>query len=136
MLNIQKFFEKYAEASSKGGPNDIAEFYGKHFVVVGLKESMAFANDEKFLDWLKNVQDFNIQSGLKKMLVRNVTSNTVGKHAIQATVTWGVMFTKTKDEIIEFDIHYMLEIFNADMKIILYISDDDQEQLMKEKGIL
>lgn len=136
MSDIHKFFEKYAEVSINGDPGDLAEFYGKNFVVVGPKESMAFANDENFLKWLNSVQDFNNQTGLEQMNVRNVISNSVGKHTIQATVTWGVIYKKTKNEIIEFDIHYVLERFTSAMKIILYVSDDDQEQLMKQKGIL
>ena len=136
MSDIHNFFEKCAEFSIGGTPSDIAEFYGKNFVVVGPTESMAFANNDDFLKWLKSVQDFNNQTGLEKLMVRNVTSTFIGKHAVQATVTWGVMYGKTKDEIIEFDIHYFLENFTSTMKIILYISDDDQEQLMRENGLL
>lgn len=133
---IENFFERYANTALHGIPSELAEFYGRNFVVVGPKESMAYANDEKFLTWLENVQNFNNQTRLEKMFLRKVRSNMVGKHTIQATVTWGVIYRKTGNKIIEFDIHYILEKFHDEMKIILYVSDDDQEQLMKELGII
>lgn len=136
MFNIRFFFEKYAQASVSGSPNDIANFYGKNFVGVGPKESMAFANDENFLKWLKNVKEFNAQTGLEQMTVINVVSNTLSKHTILATVTWGAVYKKTKNDIINFDIHYILEKSGTSMKIIMYISDEDQELLMKEKGLV
>ena len=128
MADINQFFENYAEVSINGKPNDLADFYGDNFVVVGPGESMVFANDEKFLKWLDDVRNFNIQTGLEKMIVQNIRSHSVGTYVIQATVTWGVIYRKTKDEIIEFDIHYMLEKFNSKLKIILYVSEEDQER--------
>jgi hypothetical protein len=133
---IQEFFTRYADASLNGSPATIAGFYGKSFIMVGPTGSQAFANDDSFLKWLQGVLDFNKQSGLEKMFVRNIDSLSVGKHIWKATVTWGSQFAKTGNRIIEFDLHYLLEKFESGLKIIMYISDEDQEQLMKAHGIL
>jgi hypothetical protein len=46
------------------------------------------------------------------------------------------VFARLANEVIHFDIHYILENFDASPKIIMYVSDEDQDQLMKEKGII
>lgn len=53
-----------------------------------------------------------------------------------ASVNWGAIYEKTGNEIIKFDIHYTLERFKTDLKILLVVSDEDQGKLMKEKGLL
>jgi hypothetical protein len=132
---IREFFARYANASLNGDAATIAALYGENFIMIGPNGSQAFANDQKFLDWLGGVQDFNKQSGMEKIWVRNIDSRGIGNHITQASVTWGSQFASTGNRIIEFDLHYLLEKFEAGLKIIMYISDEDQQQLMKDNGI-
>jgi hypothetical protein len=136
MKILHEFFERYALVSISGNSGALTEFYGKYFVVTGPAGSMAFANDQKFIIWLDEVHDFNKRSGLISLKVRQIKGNTLGKHAIHASVTWGAVFSMHNNEIIDFDIHYILEDFGQGLKIILYISDEDQETLMKKHGLL
>lgn len=135
MSNVREFFEAYANASTRGNAEKIAIFYGNSFIVVSPGESSAFNNDGGFLEWLRSVHEFNRQTGLQQMLVRNVSEKPFGRHTILASVTWGALYEKTGDQVIEFTIHYVLLQQDSALKIILYSSDEDQEETMKEKGL-
>lgn len=136
MSAITEFFDAYADASTGGNAEKIAVFYGSSFLVVAPGESRVFSNDEGFLKWLRSVHEFNRQTGLRKMLVLNVDEKPLGRHAIHASVTWGALYEKTGDEVIGFTIHYILQQQDPALKIILYSSEEDQEETMKEKGLL
>ncbi len=136
MSNVREFFDAYADASTRGNAKKIAVFYGDSFLVVGPGESRAFNNDGEFLKWLGSVHAFNQQTGLRQLVVRNVSAKPFGRHAIHASVIWGALYEKTGDEVIEFTIRYILQQQDSTLKIIVYASDEDQEKTMKEKGLL
>ncbi len=136
MSSIREFFNAYADASTKGDAEKIAAFYGDSFLIVAPRESRAFKNDGEFLKWLRSVHEFNRRTGLRQMLVRNVREQSLGRHATHAAVTWGALYEKTGDEVIEFTINYVLQRQDPAWKILLYSSEEDQEETMKEKGLL
>lgn len=136
MSNIREFFEAYADASLRGDTENTAIFYGDSFVVVAPNGSCAYSNDREFLKWLQSVHEFNQQTGLMHLIALKVGEEPFGENAVHASVTWGALYTKTGNEVIEFTIHYILQQQDSALKIILYSSDGDQEKLMKEKGLL
>lgn len=136
MRTIEEFFNAYASASVGGKASLLARFYAPTFMMSTKNEASAFANDQKFMYWLNSLFEFNEKTGLLTMKVRHVDSSAIGDYFSKATVTWAVTYSKTKDEEITFDIHYILNHYGDDFKILLYISEIDQEELMKEKGLL
>ncbi|HZV68602.1 MAG TPA: hypothetical protein VFG10_03630 [Saprospiraceae bacterium] len=136
MKNIEDFFAKYAMASLHGKSDEIASCYASSFMVATKTQFSAFKNDDEFIKWLNQVFDFNKKAGLHKMEVINIESDPIGEYFLKASVTWGTTFLKNPAEEIKFDIHYILNLFEKEIKIVFYISEDDQEELMKEKGLL
>lgn len=63
-------------------------------------------------------------------------SHSIGQHFSEVTVTWSTIFAKKPEEEISFDIHYILNSFHDDLIIVLYISEEDQEELMKKEGLI
>ena len=51
-------------------------------------------------------------------------------------VHWGVTFRKTGTRMIEFDVSYLVQKIGPEPKIILFIAHEDEEQAMKELGLL
>jgi hypothetical protein len=51
-------------------------------------------------------------------------------------VHWGVTFRKTGTRLIEFDVSYLVQKIGPEPKIILFIAHEDEEQAMKELGLL
>ncbi|MBD3582403.1 nuclear transport factor 2 family protein [Flavobacterium selenitireducens] len=59
MKNVASFFEQYSIASTEGDAKRLSSFYAQHFVSATTDETLAFANNDAFLDWLKQVHEFN-----------------------------------------------------------------------------
>lgn len=135
-MTIRKFFKEYASTSLRGKAKELAKFYADNFMIATKAAASAFKNDKKFIEWLNGVAEFNQKAGLQKMEVKKVKSVSIGEYHAQATVTWVTVFEKNPTEEISFDIHYILNKIGKDFKIVLYISEEDQEELMKKHGLL
>ena len=51
-------------------------------------------------------------------------------------VHWGVTFKKSGNRLIEFDVTYFIQKTGPELKIIMFISHQDEEKAMKELGLL
>lgn len=136
MPGTNSFFKEYAIASTQGTPEEIAKFYSPSFIIASKTESQAYTNDDNFLKWLDEVHQFNLKSGLERMEAIDIKTNPVGENFIQATVTWEAFYSKLSGKGISFDMHYVLNSTTEGFKIVLYISEQDQEQLMKMYGLI
>jgi hypothetical protein len=135
-MPLTQFFTHYAELSLGSQPDALAPLYAPTFIVGGPQGSHAFPNDARFIEWLRQVADFNRQHGMRSLAVVSVRETTLSALHALATVTWGARFAKTGERIIEFDIAYLLEKAGESWRILLYISRSDQEAEMKKEGLL
>lgn len=133
---LRAFFERYAKASRSEDPQALAAMYAASFLVGGPQGSMTFANDASFVDWLKQVYDFNQQHGMRSLEVVSVAPVALSPLHTLAIVRWGARFEKTGDRLVEFQISYLVEGSAEGMVILSYISQADQEAEMKALGLL
>jgi hypothetical protein len=134
--SLRSFFDQYAQATNEMKASTIAGFYADSFIAAGPKGNMVFQNDGKFLQWLNQLKEFNQQTGMGKMRVVGIEESPVSEHYLMVTVEWGVNFRKTGDELITFKISYFVDVTGKMPRIIMYISHLDQEDYMREKGLL
>nr|WP_295868203.1 hypothetical protein [uncultured Chitinophaga sp.] len=133
--NLKAFFERYAAANNNNDLKGITGFYAENFIAAIPGNNGAFKNDDSFIEWLKQVEQFNRQTGMQSIEVVRLKETPISNGYTQATVTWGAKYEKTGDELLTFDISYFLYL-NGAPKIIMYISHEDQNELMKQKGLL
>ena len=133
---IENFFEKYASVSMKSEPDLHAKLYADDFIAAGPSGSAVFKNDAQFLEWLKRIYDFNKKTGMESIRVISVHDNPISGQYSLASVKWGAKYKKTGEELIHFEITYLLRFFQNQIKILAYISHEDQERVMKKRGIL
>jgi hypothetical protein len=133
---LEQLFRDYAAASLSDEPERIAAFYAPRFIAAGPKGSAVFDNDAAFLDWLRSVHDFNEQTGMQSMQAVAVDQRELSPAHSLATVHWGARFRKTGDQLITFDITYLLESLGNGWKILAYISHADQEDEMRRLGLV
>jgi hypothetical protein len=131
---LTRFFETYAAFSQSDDPKQLAALYAPTFIVAGPQGSHAFANDERFLDWLRQVRAANLEHGMRALAPAAVDSRALSPAHVLATVTWSARFAKTGERPIDFRIAYLLETAPA-MTILAYISEDDEEAEKKRLGI-
>jgi hypothetical protein len=133
---LRTFFERYAKASRAQDPEPLAAMYAASFIVGGPEGSMSFANDERFIAWLKQVHAFNQERGMRALEVVSVEPIALSPAHDLAIVKWGARFERTGDRLIEFQIAYLLESTPAGTKILAYVSQTDERAEMKKLGLL
>ena len=135
-LSLSAFFKRYAGISMGPQPEHLAGLYAPTFIVGGPQGSRAFTNDSLFIDWLRQVGDFNRRHGMRSLTAVSIREATLSPLHVLARVTWGAQFDKTGDRLIEFEIAYLLEQAREDWTILSYISRSDQNEEMKREGLL
>jgi hypothetical protein len=133
---IERLFREYAEAALGTAAERTAAFYAPGFIAAGPTGSAVFANDERFLDWIGGVYDFNRQTSMEAMEVIAVSERLLSERHTIATVTWGARFRKTGSTLARFEITYLLERAAEGWKILAYVSHTDQEEEMRRLGLL
>lgn len=136
MEKLDQFFTRYAFVSETGNAAELAKFYAPDFMAATKEAASSFQNDGKFLDWLNSVFTFNKEAGLQEMVVKIIRVGTISSHYTFATVTWGAVFASEPEEEITFDIQYILRHVEEEFQIVFYISEEDQQELMKQHGLL
>jgi hypothetical protein len=135
-MALEHFFSRYAELAMSGQPEALASLYAATFIVGGPEGSQAFANDARFIEWLRQVSDFNRRHGMRALTVVSIREVTLSPLHTLATVTWGAQFQKTGERVIEFEISYLLERTENEWRILSYISRSDQNAEMTKEGLL
>jgi len=133
----ETFFDSYGAASLDAKPERIASFFGESFIAGGPRGSAVFRSDERFLDWLTQLHQFNLNIGMTAMTPVSIKdSRSLSSRHELVTVEWGARFEKTGERTITFQIAYLLEAAGEDWNIIAYISEKDQEEEMRALGLL
>jgi hypothetical protein len=116
-------------------PEKLAAFYDASFLAAGPQGGAAFQNDDAFRGWLKQVHEFNQKAGMTALEVVGIRETPLSNDYLIASVRWGARFHRTGDELIEFEISYVLRSADSSYKVAAYISHEDQEAMMKERGL-
>jgi hypothetical protein len=135
-MSLDQFFSRYAARSMSPQPETLAAMYAATFIVGGPEGSHAFTNDTRFLEWLRQVADFNRRHGMRALIAVSIRDVTLSPLHTLATVIWGARFEKTGDRVIEFEISYLLERVEDEWRILSYISRSDQNAEMAKEGLL
>ncbi len=135
-MDLQTFFERYAELSLHGDPKALAALYAPTFLVAGPQGSQAFTNDDRFVEWLSGVARFNEEHGMQSLAPLSIRDMHLSPMHTLAAVRWGARFEKTGDRAVEFTIAYLLEQTEGGWKVLGYISEREQEEEMKSLGLL
>jgi hypothetical protein len=134
-MTLDRFFSRYAELSLNL-PEALASLYAATFIVGGPQGSHAFTNDARFIEWLRQVADFNRQHGMREINAVSIREVPLSPLHTLAILTWGARFEKTGDRVIEFEISYLLERAADEWRILSYISRSDQNAEMASAGLL
>ncbi|RYG39704.1 MAG: hypothetical protein EOO01_29000 [Chitinophagaceae bacterium] len=136
MEAINEFFKAYAKHAVVGAPADIAAYYDTSFIMAGPHASEAVSNDLVFLKWLGAVFSYNKKHGLQSMEVKQLDASSFGESFYNVKVTWSAVFPERSTGTTTFDIRYILRKAETGLKIICYISEEDQARAMDEAGVI
>lgn len=133
--SFQEFFERYASLSTGTHPEKLATLYDDSFLAAGPMGGAAFRNDTVFLDWLRQVREFNIRTGMTSLAPVDFESTIISAHYVLVTVRWAATFQKTGDTPIHFRISYLLRSFDGTYKVAAYVAHDDEEEMRQAHGL-
>ena len=133
---FEKFFRDSAATSREPSAERIADFYAAGFIAGTPRGSAVFKNDAAFLDWLRNLHQFNENRGLVSVEVVSVAEPaSLSPRHVLVSVEWGMRFRKTGDRLITFRIAYLMEAAGDSWKILTYISENDESEVIRELGL-
>lgn len=131
---LEQLFQRYEQASDKLNLETIAEFYPDYFLSAGPKGTIAQGKAD-FVKKAPQAADFYRSIGWNSARIISKKIIPISNEYCLITAHWGVTFKKTGDRMIEFDVSYLVQATGEELRIILFISHEDEEETMKELGL-
>jgi hypothetical protein len=132
--SIKKLFDACEKAFSTLNIENQVPFFADHFISEGTKGSIAQNRDE-FEKSARQAAEYYSKIGQTEAKILSMKETEISKEYSMVKVHWGVKFKKTGEKWIEFDITYLIQRTDAEPKIIMFISHQDEEKAMQELGI-
>jgi hypothetical protein len=135
LAKLDKLFEEYEIAFDRLDVASIAKNYADTFMSAGPKAAIAMDKKE-FFQKTAEAGNFYKSIGQKEGKIISKEVLHISNEYCLVTVHWAATFEKTGDEWIPFDVSYLVSEIHDEMKIILFISHEDEEEALKRRGLL
>jgi hypothetical protein len=132
---IQELFIEYERAFSALEVEKQVPFFAEHFISAGPKGSIAQSREE-FAKMAHLATEHYRKVGQTEAKIFSMKEIPVSNEYSMAPVHWGVKFKKTGDRWIEFDVTYFVQKVGTEPKIIMFIAHQDEEQAMRDLGLM
>jgi hypothetical protein len=132
---IQQLFEEYEKAFAALDTKKNASFLADTFISAGPQGAIA-QNKEEFMKMADQASEFykSIRQSYAKIL--HLEETPISTEYSMVKTHWGVKFKKTGDRLIEFDVTYFVQLNLPEPRIIMFIAHQDEQQAMKELGLM
>ena len=134
IAKLEQLFDEYEKSFDRMDMATIAQHYLDTFMSAGPKGSIAL-NKKAFFGKAEEATAYYKSLGQKAGRIISKEVLHISNEYCLVTVHWGVKYEKTGDQEIAFDVSYIVQDTGDDMKIILFISHDDEEETMKNLGL-
>lgn len=128
---IDTFFADFEKHFSALDVRAQADAYADTFISAGPKGTIAQGKQ----DLIKKAQqaaDFYKSVGQTGAKIISKQEQPITNEYTMVTVHWGVTFEKTGSQLHEFDVTYIIQETEAQPKIILFITHQDEQETMKK----
>ena len=130
---VLRFFTDYGEAFRDGVR--LAEFYGD----CAMASTPAFVGclngEAEVRAALVSVAKEQVRTGMRALVPQKVDVTSVDSIHCWAHVYWGAKFENSQDQLIEFDISYLIRRNSDRLIILLYITHQDDQKMRQELGL-
>ena len=131
---IETLFLEYEKAFNNLDSRKNARVFADTFISAGPKGTIAQSKKD-FLEKAAQASEFYKSIGQTSAKICSKNIMPISDQYVMVTVHWGVTFEKTGDELIEFDITYIVQLID-EPRIILFIAHQDEEEAMKKLGLM
>ena len=131
---IEQLIADYGKSFSALALQDTAKLYADDFIAAGPKGIISKKRQE-YLDTAAEAAEFYRSVGQKSAQVLDMKETWFGTDYVMVTIHWGVTF-EAVEKPVEFDVSYLVQLTDETPRIILFISHEDEEELMQELGLV
>lgn len=135
---VKKLFERYELLFKKSLAGDVdmdevASVYASAFIAASPAGVLAGKNDDQLKHTMEQGYARYRAIGTKEMRVRNIGISPIDELHCVAHVAWSSTYARKDrpDVMIDFDVHYLVQILDGEPKIFGWVSGDEQELLRK-----
>lgn len=136
---IEKFFADYAVATRSGDADTIASFYADTYIEAAPSSVAAYEVDDEYRRALgEKFTAMTGQLGFSDVSVVVQTSSEFAPKHYLVEAEWTMKFDRADSGPVQsiFRISYVIRLENGAVKILLYVSHEDEEAAMKRDGVL
>jgi hypothetical protein len=130
---IEALFKDYGKAFSSLALQNTAQLYADSFIAAGPKGIISQTRNE-FLKNADTAAEFYREVGQQSAEMLSAKETWFSENYAMVTIHWGVTF-KSLDRPVEFDVSYLVQLTGKEPKIILFISHEDEQEMMKQLGL-
>jgi hypothetical protein len=131
---IAKLFADYGKSFDALEMRRVAGLYAEDFIAAGPGGVISQSRDA-FLENADKAAEFYRSVGQQSAEMLSARETWFGDKYVMVTVHWGVRFASLPD-LVEFDVSYLVQLTDAEPKIILFISHEDEQETMERLGLL
>ena len=131
---IDRLFNQYESAFDKLDLKTISEYCADSFISAGPGGSRTRTRTE-YEKGADETIDFYKSTGRNSAKIISKRVMPICNEYSMVVVRWGMTFEKTGARVVEFDKSYIVQEIDSDPRIILLISHDDEEAIIKKLGI-
>jgi hypothetical protein len=138
MTPIEKFFRRYEEGANTFEPAIVISAYPDAFMAADPNGAACIQNDAAFRKAIPGREALFRKIGFKSAEVLKVTETPMDERYTTALVQWRMVFEKEQGKPLEFVffITYILLAGKDGLKIVFYLSHDDEQKLMRDAGLI
>jgi hypothetical protein len=140
--NIEEFFTTYEEhfnnaiSSEHAGEEEIGKYFADCFIESSPLGVQCGRNDKQFLERTRQGYAFYREIGSKGMHIVSREITLLDDFHAMVKVYWRYTYQKDEREgFIDFNVFYIVSAVNQEIKIIAYITGNEQ-QALKEAGLV
>lgn len=139
---VQNLFRRYERFFAQGLAGDFDEtaaraLYAPEFIAAWSGGVKAGKNNGALIKALRKDLERNRELGTQAMRAQRVDISPIGAHHVVALVAWAATYRRDDlpETVIEFDVHYLVQLENGEAKVFGWVVGDEQA-LLKQHGVI
>jgi len=135
---IRRFFAGYEEGANSFDPERVASEYAEQFMLADPNGVVVRANDDQWRAGAVQAREFFSSIGFKAAKILSLEATALDERYWLVKVHWSMRFEPEPGQPIthEFDYTYVLFDRDDDLRVVLAISHEDEQQAMRDLGLV
>jgi hypothetical protein len=134
---VKALFEEYEDHSNRLSFDEVVKLYGRHLMAAGPAGVAIYRNNfftRRWVAWA--MKRFYKKVKMTSTKLVSLEESVITAEFSMVKVQWASTFEKTGDEPVRYCISYLVRRNHDRAEIILFISHDDEQTVLRQLGLL